>query len=408
MRRFAVTALLVVVFAFAASLAGGRSRAVRVPSDAAGTQFGLPMQGLTAEQRDRFESGRTAFTLQHGGVDGLGPVFNGTDCLQCHHLGGIMVSLTPGGSSEFRVTRIGRRVNNVFDPMTEFGGPVLQNNGLNEFEVPNHPFRGERVPQGAVFVSPRTSQPLFGLGLVDATPDETFIALAQMQAINDPATAGHVNVVTNLAMNTKTVGKFGWKAQVPSLFQFSGDALVNELGVTSPLFPHENCPGGDCNELAFNPMPALNDTGDLLRRIADFMLMLGPPARGPITPDVQLGEMAFNEIGCGSCHVSTLTTGGNEIAALNHKNYHPYSDFLLHDMGSLGDGIENDAAKGNEFRTQPLWGSRARHSFLHDGRATKIEDAILAHDGQGSGARERFKALDPIARSNLVKFVKSL
>ena len=141
----------------------------------------------------------------------------------------------------------------------------------------------------------------------------------------------------NLRAGTKTVGRFGWKAQVPTLFQFAGDALVNEMGITTPDFPNENCPQGNCAELAFNPAPGLNDNGNMPASLTNFMAMLAAPARGPQNADTAAGEQLFNAIGCTSCHVATLTTGSNAIAALDHKSYHPYSDFLLHDMGTLGE-----------------------------------------------------------------------
>jgi CxxC motif-containing protein (DUF1111 family) len=155
-------------------------------------------------------------------------------------------------------------------------------------------------------------------------------------------------------------------------------------------------------------MPVMNDGGTAIRRAADFMMLLGPPPRGMITPEVLDGERVFAQIGCASCHVPTLTTGSSDVLALDHKDYHPYSDFLLHDMGSLGDGIEEGAAKGNEFRTAPLWGLRVVRSFLHDNRARTIDEAILLHDGQGKAARDRFAALDAADREKLVKFLTSL
>lgn len=317
----------------------------RSPSEAIAPGFGLPVVDLTAEQRRRFDAGAAEFAHR--------------------------------------------------------GGSVLQGQAIEGFDA-------ERIPGEATFISFRRPQPLFGLGLVDATPDETFLALARMQAMTDPPTAGRAAIVTNVATRTQTVGRFGWKAQVPSLFQFAGDALLNELGVTSRLFPEENCPSGDCAKLAANPVPAVNDDGTALRAITDFMLMLAPPPRGPITPEVEEGERIFAAIGCASCHTPTLVSGPSEIQALNRKVYHPYSDFLLHDMGSMGDGLEDGAAKGNDFRTAPLWGLRAIDEFLHNGRTFTIENAILAHDGQGKAARDRFAMLDANERAQLLAFLRSL
>jgi CxxC motif-containing protein (DUF1111 family) len=206
----------------------------------------------------------------------------------------------------------------------------------------------------------------------------------------------------------KTVGKFGWKAQVPTLFQFAGDAYLNEMGITTADFPNESCPQGNCAELAFNPAPGINDDGSGPIALNDYMTMLAPPPRGAQNRDTSDGESTFERIGCTSCHVATLHSGSSSIAALDRKTYHPYSDFLLHDMGALGDDLEMGSATGAEMRTAPLWGLRYMTTYLHDGRATTLDQAIIAHDGQAKGAREKFKALDAGAKSKLIAFLQSL
>ena len=140
----------------------------------------------------------------------------------------------------------------------------------------------------------------------------------------------------------------------PTLLQFSGDAYLNEMGITTADFPNENCPQGNCAELAFNPAPGINDDGSGVRALTNYMSMLAPPPRGTITGDVTAGEATFDRIGCTACHVATQHTGSNAIASLDRKTYHPYSDFLLHDMGSLGDNLEMGDSTGTEMRTAPL------------------------------------------------------
>ncbi len=304
--------------------------------------FGDSLRDLTASQAAAFASGRTEFATIETVNDGLGPVFNGRSCGECH--------LAPalGGASRRVVTRVGTRVSGTFDPLTNFGGSLMQDHAIGPQDGSPHPFRPERPPAVATIVVHRRTTSLFGLGLVDATPDATFVALAQQEVARQDGTAGRVAQVQNISAGMSTAGKFGWKAQVPTLFQFSGDAYLNEMGITNPQFPNENCPSGDCAELAFNPRPGLNDT------------------------------------------------------------YHPYSDFLLHDMGSLGDNIDQGDAKGSEMRTAPLWGLRTLQTFLHDGRALTIEDAITAHDGQAAASRNRFNNLSPIDRSKLLAFLRSL
>lgn len=407
MKRLAVLTVLCVLVT--PSMFAQRRRAVGPPppppppnNNPAPAQFGQPLANLPLSLVALFNAGRQEFGEPENVQDGLGPVFNGRSCGECHN------SAALGGGSDRLVTRIGTTTNGRFDPLTRLGGSLLQNRGIGPREGSTHAFRGENVPPAATIVARRRSTSLFGLSLVDATPDTTFIALAAQQAARNDGTAGRVSMADNLAAGMQTVGKFGWKAQVPTLFQFAGDAYLNEMGITNPFFPTENCPSGNCNELQFNPRPGLNDGGEDTRALTDFMTLLAAPPRGTITPDVTAGEGVFNRIGCNACHVATLQTGSSAIAALNRVTYSPYSDFLLHDMGALGDGIEQGAATGREIRTAPLWGLRLVTTFLHDGRTRTIEGAITAHDGQGRAARDRFNALSPTERTRLLAFLRSL
>lgn len=364
--------------------------------------FGEPLRGLTPTQTSAFNNGQTEFTTQETVADGLGPVFNGRSCAECHARPSV------GGGSARVVTRIGTITNGVFDPLTQFGGSLMQDHAIGPADGSPHQFTPERPPRQATIVVHRRTTPLYGLGLVDATPDATFVALAAAEAARNDGTAGRVAQVQNISAGMNTAGKFGWKAQVPTLFQFAGDAYLNEMGITNPEFPNENCPEGNCAELSFNPAPGLNDTGDSVRAFADFMSMLAPPTPTPLNNAIARGEHVFENIGCASCHVATLQSGSSPIAALDHKIYHPYSDFLLHDMAALGDGIVQGDANAREMRTAPLWGLRTINTFLHDGRATTIDDAILAHDGQGRRSRDKFASLSAIDKQNLIAFLKSL
>jgi len=371
-------------------------------SGGGGAAAGEALQGLNAEQREAFADGREDFIEQEPIEEGLGPVFNERSCAACHNVP------AAGGGSPRLVTRFARRTAGVFDPLTSLGGSLIQDHAIGPADGSTHAFRPERVPQQANLVVRRRSTPLFGLGLVDATPDATFIAMAQTQVARGDGTAGRANLVDNIRAGMKTVGKFGWKSQVPTLQQFSGDAYVNELGITSPDFPNENCPQGNCAELAFNPAPGINDDGSGVAALHDFMAMLAPPPRGPQNRDVQDGEAEFERLGCASCHVATLRTGSSDIRALDQQTYHPYSDFLLHDMGALGDGLEMGDATGREMRTAPLWGLRFVTRYLHDGRATTLDQAILAHDGQARDSRNRFAALAAELKAKLMVFLQSL
>jgi len=358
--------------------------------------LGQPLQGLTADEVARFEAGRDEFEEIETVEEGLGPVFNEASCAICH-------TNPLGGSNERLETRFGRLdASGAFDPMSSVGGSLLQDHAIAGYSA-------EVVPAEAMITAGRITTPLFGLGLVDAVPDETFIGLAAFQAATTPRTAGTANLVFDISSGQLRVGRFGWKAQVPTLFQFSGDAYLNEMGVTSPEFPAENCPQGDCATLAYNPVPGLNDDGSNVAAFHDFMTLLAPPGRGAIAAALaSMGSRVFERIGCASCHTPVMATGPSPVAALSNKTFRPFSDFLLHDMGSLGDGIVQGGASGSQMRTAPLWGIRMRSKFLHDGRATTLPHAIAAHDGQGRYARDLFLSLSAGERSALLAFLKSL
>lgn len=367
-----------------------------------GRPGGAPIAGLTPAQQQAFAAGQRTFARHYEAADGLGPIFNDESCADCHR---------NGGGSNRTVTRFGRLDRRGdFDPLVELGGSMVQSRGLGAITTADgtHDFRGERTPPEATITTQRRSTSLMGLGLVDAVPDDTWIAIAAAQRRETPETAGRVHMVTDLLTRRAVVGKFGWKAQVPSLLQFTADAMLNEMGITNPQFRDEPCPQGDCAALGFNPAPGLNDDGRDVESITHFVSMLAPPARGAIAEEVRAGEEVFNDIACGSCHRRSIRTGPSAVAGLNLVDFQPYSDFLLHDMGMLGDGIVQGQAAGREMRTAPLWGLRSATRLLHDGRATTIEQAIGRHDGQAAAARDRFHQLDATRRSWLLAFLGSL
>jgi CxxC motif-containing protein (DUF1111 family) len=362
----------------------------------------IPVIGLTPAQRAAFNEGSRVFTKRYTVAEGLGPVFNDDACNDCHR---------NGGGSNRTAGRFGRLDRGVFDPLAELGGSLVQSRGIGSVttEAGTHTFTGESTPATATVSTRRRSHTLLGLGLVDAVPDETWLALAQAQRQADASTAGRAHQMLDPSTGRTVVGKFGWKAQVPSLRIFSGDALLNEMGITNPLFRAEACPQGDCwAAIDFNPAPGLNDNGHDVDALTDFQTMLAPPPRGPVTNDVLAGEQVFQQIGCAICHRPTLRTGPSPIAALNQVDFHPYSDFLLHDMGSLGDGISQGQATGFEIRTQPLWGLRSVGRLMHDAATTGVDNAILRHDGQGRAARVRFSELAAESRAALLAFLASL
>lgn len=226
--------------------------------------------------------------------------------------------------------------------------------------------------------------------------------------------------MTNISAGHTTVGKFGWKAVNPTLFQFAGDAYVNEMGITNPQFPNEHPPQGsatmlaNCDSNSGISTPDPEDNGTDVTNFTNFMKMLAPPARGSITAQVTAGDAVFTKIGCDGCHVRTITSGtardqsGNVIAAISNVQYHPFGDFLLHNMGSLNDNI--DQGNGFAMRTAALWGLRFRNpnNLLHDGRAHSFTQAIQDHAGQGAAAAAAFNALGSGDQNNLMAFLQSL
>jgi CxxC motif-containing protein (DUF1111 family) len=363
-----------------------------------GQQAGDPFAGLTPEQRTAFEEGKDAFQEEEGIQDGLGPVFNGTSCAQCHF------NPVVGGDSNITETRFGTTDKNKFDALGDLGGSLIQSQGIDKVickDGASYTFEGEVVPQEAMIKTGRKTTPLFGLGLVDAVPDSTFENLEKK--------GGKVNRVLDPVSGERKIGKFGWKAQVSSLFVFSAEAYVNEMGITSPFFPAEQCRNGDCSRMAAcDPVADPEDNGEDVQAFEDFMMLLAPIPRGTITASVTAGEGVFDRIGCAECHVSSLTTGPSPIAALNQKTFHPYSDFLLHHVGTLGDGIEQGKAAGDEMRTAPLWGLRFRSTFLHDAGASTHSAAIEAHDGAAKEAAQAFGRLTAADRQALLDFLGSL
>src|SRR2546425_3311010 len=378
------------------------------PSVGMTAAFGDPFPNLTADQLALFNAGKVEFAAVEAVDEGLGPGFNEASCPTCP-----LGPRTAAGGTTGRVeTRFGRmRSDGTFDPMTEFGGSLIQNQGIGPVtEGGAFTFVGEVVPQEATVIAQRITTQLFGLGLVDAVPDDEFRQLTQLEAATSPATAGTPNMVFDIAAGRTRVGRFGWKAQVPTLHQFSGDAYLNEMGITNPEFPDESCPQGDCGLLIHNPLPSPppNDDGSGVKKFTDFMTLLAPPPRGALSLQGLEGSGVFALIGCANCHTPALVTGNSPVAALSGKVFQPFSDFLLHDMGSLGDGIVQGAATGRQIRTAPLWGVRTPARLLHDGRATSLDAAILAHDGQGKRARDRFAGLGVRARNALLVFLNSL
>lgn len=260
---------------------------------------------------------------------------------------------------------------------------------------------GQPLPP-EVMTSPRIPSPVFGLGLLEAVPEETILALADPDDRDQDGISGRPNFVWDVVKQTEVLGRFGWKANNPDLLQQTASAYVNDMGVTSPLFPE---PDGS-HEI----------DARILKTATIYVQTLAVPARTLLDdPQVQRGEQLFNSANCAGCHVQTLQTGNHEIPALANQTIHAYTDLLLHDMGEgLADHRPDFQATGTEWRTPPLWGIGLVQTvlpysgYLHDGRARTLEEAILWHGGEAEAAKEAFKTLPERDRVALIRFLKSL
>ena len=237
-------------------------------------QFGDPLPGLSHDLLDRFQAGKVVFEKTFDVPGGLGPVFNDTSCVNCHDQGAV------GGGDNRLETHFGLVTNGVFNPLTALGGQLIQEQGIGIFNGVT--FVGEFVPPQANVVAQRRTNPLFGLGLVDAVPDETLQELAQLEQVHTPDTAGRPNVVLDVPSNQLHFGRFGWKCQIATLLDFNGNAFNNEMGITNPFFPNENLPQGNpippgTNPARMNP----NDTVATVVKSTDFTAYLAPRPSSP-------------------------------------------------------------------------------------------------------------------------------
>jgi CxxC motif-containing protein (DUF1111 family) len=371
------------------------------PGAAPGPAPAISLLGLDPASLAAFGIGERDFLAVETPEGGLGPAFNGRSCAECHRDGGT------GGSGRNRVVRFGLRTATGFDPLTVLGGPLLQNRAI-------HPDALERVPAQANVVATRITTPLFGAGLIEAIADADIVRNAARR--QPDGIQGRVSMVDDPASGVQRVGRFGWKAQHATLTAFSADAYNGEMGITNRLFPRENAPNGNAALLArHDRVPELEDAPDPgtgrsdFDRAADFMRFLAPPAV-PARPSASAlaGAAVFERLGCAACHLPVMNTGPHPVTALSGRTVALYSDLLLHDMGSLGDGIEQGGAGAREMRTAPLWGLRLRRAFLHDGRATTVTQAIAAHDGTAAPARARHQAASPLERQQLLDFLGTI
>ena len=354
-----------------------------------------------------YNDNRFVFEEVEAYADGLGPTYNAQSCRECHQ------NVVTGGSSQVAVQRAGYTKDDQFFEAP--GGSLIQSRAT-------YPDIVERVPEGDTTRTFRISLNTMGDGYVECIADSTLTAISDAQPEAQRGTPLLVAVLEG--DGSSRVGRFGWKCQHGSLLSFSADAYLNEIGITSDLLPDENTSNGKFVGYGteYDPVPDPEPDGADTVFFADFMRSTEAPARGPITNDVLTGQRLFNQIGCEICHVSDITTaspgtvidGGTFIVpnVLANKTINPFSDFLLHDIGT-GDGIPVLPLPEYQFtapliRTAPLWGLRTRNRLMHDGLSITQLDAIARHTMQAQSATDAFNGLTYSQKNQILAFLASL
>jgi len=427
------------------------------------TAYTEPATVLTLKQHQAFMSGRNVFQRKWAAVVslngdwGLGPTFNASQCSECHVRDGR--GSPPQRADQqllsvlVRVSIPGEDAHGGPKPHPNYGDQ-LQNRALQGQSV-DFAYSRERVPQEAdlyldwdesvvafadgeqvtlrkprlrvenlnfgalgpeVMTSLRIAQPIFGLGLLDAVPEETIRALARRQ--QEQGLNGRVNTVWDAINKRDALGRYGWKANQPSLKQQSAAAAIGDMGVASNLYPEQNCPPIQdiCGrELPGNVPEIIDHELDAL----EFWLRgLAVPARRDVgDPQVRRGEQVFSQAQCAACHVPEMQTARTfpPLPQLANQIFHAYSDLLLHDMGEeLADGRPDFKAGPRDWRTPPLWGLglsatvNGSTAMLHDGRARNVTEAVLWHGGEAAASREAFRNMSKADRQALIRFLDSI
>jgi CxxC motif-containing protein (DUF1111 family) len=430
-----------------------------------------PVPGLEAEQKKRFREGEKVFNTfwlavpndvisqwwdlsrpgPGGGEWGLGPSFLATSCVSCHVQAGRGKALDTDGGPLFmqslRISIPGEGPHGSPNPDPHYGLQIQSFDTVQRKDKSARAGEGEvhvrwekqsfRLADGStvelrkpvvevkhlnfgplapgVMMSLRNSQPIFGLGYLEAVSESDILALAELQ--KSQGLNGRPNYVRDDINDKMSIGRFGWKANQPNIKQQIANAFLADIGITSPLYPEQNCPPvqKECLTEKFSSKAELRH--ELWEPLTFWTLSLDAPApRDRDKPAVKRGEKLFDAAKCSQCHVPELRTGKfDAIPALADRTIRPYTDLLLHDMGpGLADGRPDFRASGSDWRTPPLWGIglskqvNGSSSFLHDGRARNVLEAIVWHGGEASASRDIFAKFSKREREDLLAFVQSL
>jgi len=413
--------LCIAALAAACAIVGFAQGATEAPAAFAtpinNDQSGAVSNGFTTNAV--FAADEGVFMEEEDIGDGLGPIYNARGCVDCHAQPAV------GGTSQVSELRVGHN-----DAAGNFVNPTLTiNDGATS--IPNRSLANDRsicaqgstnIPGAENIRAQRATTNVLGDGFVEAIDSNTLQAIANAQpGQSGGAIAGQfIQVPLSEAAGQVRGGRFGWKNQQASLLSFSADAYVNEQGVTSRLQPTDTT--SLCDTVADPEDPFGPDGLEDIDHFARFMRASQAPPRDTAlaaTADAIAGSNLFNSVGCNICHVTSITTSpaGTVInggaftvpAALGNKIIHPYSDFLLHNVGT-GDGIVQNGgqATANKLRTMPLWGGRTRVRLMHDLQTFTRNDAILRHAGEATGVINNYRALSTTQKNQLITFLQSL
>lgn len=403
--------------------------------------------GLTGNNDFNHEVGDMAFEATFVSApapknSGLGPIFNNVSCVSCHIGDGRGKAPNPGEaltSMLFRISVPGHDVHGGPLDVPGFGGQFQQravfgaqpegsmdisysyntysfaDGTTYELRTPNYTVQSSYIPMpGGVMLSPRVAPPVFGLGLLEAISEADILAQEDINDVNGDGISGKANYVWNVLEQKKTIGRFGWKAGSPTLIQQTAAAYLQDMGITTFIFPQESSYGQPQYD-NLNDDVELSDS--LLYAVTFYLKTLAVPARRDVTNEtVKRGKALFTEAKCASCHTPKQRTAVNvAFKEISNQQIFPYTDLLLHDMGDgLSDNRPDFLASGNEWRTPPLWGIglteivNGHSTFLHDGRARTLTEAIMWHGGEANWSRQFFSNLPLADRNALIKFLKSL
>lgn len=414
--------------------------------------YSQPLPGLSEKERATFFRGRSLFRqswvvapANNSATDGLGPLYNRLACISCHPKNGRgKAPDAPDERMQSMLVRLsvpgvgahgGPNPHPAYgDQLNEEGIPGVTGEGRAQIHwedaetlvFPDGERATLRRPRvefvelayGALedfLSSPRVGPSVFGLGLLEAVGTDELQRIAR-EAKPD-GVRGKVNRVWDAARRKTVSGRFGLKANAPNLRQQIAGAFIGDLGITSPLFPRENCMPAQtaCRAAPSGGHPEL--TKQRLDDIEFYLAHLAPPPpRDQERPEVAKGRGVFVQLGCAICHRAELRTAARtRFPLLANRRIAPYTDLLVHDMGAgLADNRPDYRANGQEWRTPPLWGIGLTESindhrfFLHDGRARGLQEAILWHGGEAETARKRYMALPKEDRARLLAFLGAL